>query len=399
MKFFILKKYLSFDRTQPFISIAAILAVLGIAVGVMVLLVAMAIMNGMGKEFRRQLFVMNHSINIISTQKNALNFGTLQDLRRDFPTLDFSPYLREQSVVRHEGALHSILIFGVNFEDEAVQNDVLNSALKTTVDPKILQNPFPIVLGTDLYENLFAQNGDKISLLFTRTEPAGITLSPISKRFNLSGFFHSGIRAYDLAYAFTTIDSLQAIRGENAGFDGIFVRSKNPKTDIKILKTALKNVVLEGFWSENEALFSALEIEKRALFIVLMLIILMASLNIVSSLLMAIMSRRKEIALLLAFGASRREILKIFFTLGVIIGGAGVVLGVMLAGFAGFALTNFDIITLPKEVYGISKLPLDLSVLDFCAVMVGACVIVAVSSVYPAQKAAKINVLSVLRNE
>lgn len=154
-----------------------------------------------------------------------------------------------------------------------------------------------------------------------------------------------------------------------------------------------------GWWQQNGNFFSALALEKRALFIVLMLIILVASLNIISSLLMTVMNRRQEIALLLALGASKNEIKQSFFYQGLVIGGSGIVFGLIL-GFVGmWLLGNFNIINLPADVYGTSKLPMELSLLDFAMIVAGAVLIVAVSSYYPAKKATQIDVLQTLRNE
>ena len=140
-------------------------------------------------------------------------------------------------------------------------------------------------------------------------------------------------------------------------------------------------------------------IRGQALFIVLMLIILVASLNIVSSLLMTVMNRRQEIALLLSLGASKAEIKKSFFALGATIGGGGIVFGLVLGFFGVWLLGSFDIVNLPADVYGSAKLPMELSLLDLAMILVGAIVIVAFSSFYPAKKAAQINVLETLRNE
>lgn len=149
----------------------------------------------------------------------------------------------------------------------------------------------------------------------------------------------------------------------------------------------------------NGNFFSALALEKRALFIVLMLIILIASLNIISSLLMTVMNRRHEIALLLSLGAYKEEIKKTFFYLGSIIGGGGILFGVLL-GFLGiYLLGSFNIIDLPADVYGSSKLPLELSVIDFISIVIGAIFIVGLSSYYPAYKSTQVDVLETLRNE
>ena len=130
-----------------------------------------------------------------------------------------------------------------------------------------------------------------------------------------------------------------------------------------------------------------------------MLIILMASLNIISSLLMVVMNRRKEIALLISLGASKKHVKQIFFRLGAVIGGSGIVFGVIGAFIVMWILKTFDIISIPADVYGVSKLPIELLWSDLLWTIIGACVIVCLSSYYPAKKASKIDVLQVLRNE
>jgi putative ABC transport system permease protein len=201
---------------------------------------------------------------------------------------------------------------------------------------------------------------------------------------------------------FTSLEALQTLlqRDENS-YDGIHIYSKDPMQDIEKIKQELPEfeVGVIGWWQQNGNFFSAMELEKQALFIVLMLIILIASLNIISSLLMTVMSRRKEIALLLSMGASANETKQIFFRLGMVIGVSGIVFGIIL-GFSGiYLLGNFDIISLPADVYGTSKLPVDLSLIDFCMIVAGSFVIVLLSSYYPAHKSTKIDVLEVLRNE
>lgn len=171
------------------------------------------------------------------------------------------------------------------------------------------------------------------------------------------------------------------------------------KEGLEISKVYGGKYGIEGWWQKNTNLFAAMDLEKNVLFIVLMLIILMASLNIISSLLMVVMNRRKEIALLLSLGASKQEIKKTFFYLGITIGFCGIIFGVILSGVALWVLDTFPIISLPADVYGVSKLPLHLSAFDFIATLIGASIIVCLSSFYPAKKASQIHALTVLRNE
>lgn len=398
-----LLKYLRFDKTQPFISITALLAFLGVGVGVMVLIIAMAIMNGMSKEFEKKLFVMNYPLSLFATSNKGVSREVLEALERQFPHLMFSPFLQMQVVARNGNGMFAGVIFGVDMQRESKINEIFAKALEGKED--MMTKKFPVIVGSVLSERLFLQKGEKLSLFFTKLEPTGLVLSPVMKRFDVQGVFHSGIRAYDLSYLYTDIASLAKIKNVGEGiFDGIHIYSNEPMKDITLIKEALSKIPhyglgIEGWWQQNANLFAAMALEKRVLFIVLMLIILMASLNIISSLLMVVMNRRKEIALLLSMGASSKEIKKIFFWLGNTIGFAGIAFGVILAFVGIYILDTFPIISLPADVYGITKLPLDLALLDFCATLFGAIVIVCLSSYYPAKRACTIDALYVLRNE
>ncbi len=392
---FIVRRYLRFDKEQPFIFLSALLAFLGICVGVMVLIIAMAIMNGFDKEFEKKLFTMNYPLTVYPKYAISMDASIVEDLQKRFPHLKFSPYISTQVIYKKGDKLEGGIIFGVDFAKELAINDVLRQYVKK--EPK----KFEIVVGKELFEELYLTEGEKLMLIFTKSEPIGLSITPLFKRFRVAGYFHSGLIAYDKAYSYTTLESLRKVLGFLPHhISGIHIYSPDPQKDIHKIAAALpQNVGIVGWWQQNGNFFSALAMEKRALFIVLMLIILIASLNIVSSLLMTVMNRRKEIALLLSLGATPKEVRSIFFRLGSFIGGVGILSGVLL-GFLGiYVLKNFDIVKLPADVYGTSKLPVDLSTLDLAMIIVGAVIIIILSSIYPALKATKVNVIEVLRNE
>lgn len=402
---FLVSKYLRFDKTQPFISITAILAFLGVGVGIMVLIVAMAIMEGMIRHFEERLFVMNYPLTIFATQRNAVDSALLADLESKFPHLKFSPYLRIQGAAKLGSNLNAGLIFGVDWQREMAINKVLREKNENLTFTKST-----IILGERAIRNATLNSilnsapvgiGSKVTIIFTQLQATGIALTPQMRRFSLDGVFSSGLNAYDEGYMFVDIGELQKIRGvDSRVYDGIHIYSANPTSDIESLKSALPSGVgIVGWWQQNGNFFSAIALEKRALFIVLMLIIIMASLNIISSLMMVIMTRRREIALLLSLGASKADIRKTFFWLGNAIGFSGIIFGVILAGVVLFLLSTFPIISLPADVYGSSKLPLHLSAVDFALIIFGGIAVVLLSSFYPSKKAAQINPLATLRSE
>jgi len=394
---FIVKKYLKWDKKNPFISISALLAFIGVGVGVMVLIIAMAIMNGTAKEFEDKLFTMNYPLSIYPKFTNEVDKNLLNELEIKFSNMKFSPYLSSQVMINSEESMSGGLIFGVNSKKESSINKIYAKAVQNASG----LSKYHLIVGQGIKDELFLQNEQKVTLYFTQVAPTGLSSMPKMKRFTYKNDFKSGLTAYDKTYMYTTIEALQTIlRKPKDTYDGIHVYSNNPFEDIKKLEKFLpKTIGVVGWWQQNGNFFAAMKMEKQALFIVLMLIILIASLNIISSLLMTVMSRRKEIALLLSQGASLQEVKQIFLRLGLIIGFSGIAFGVAF-GFVGmFLLENFDIISLPADVYGSSKLPLLLSNADLISIIAGSIIIVFLSSYYPAKKATSIDVLDVLRNE
>ncbi|AZV46653.1 hypothetical protein C3L23_04990 [Nautilia sp. PV-1] len=390
---FIIKRYLRFDRKHPFIYISFILAFLGIMTGVATLMIAMGIMNGMDKEFEKKLKVMNYPITVYSSLVNV-DDTLLHRLEKKFPNFKYSPYI-ESSAVIQKSSLYGVMLYGVDFKKEAGINYIFKNAIKDIKKPGL----FDVVVGSRLFGDLGIVKGEKVIMIFSKMTPLGFGISPILKKVKVVSYFKSGLIAYDKGIAYMNINGLKRILHQNY-YSGIHIWSPNPFKDIEKIKKAVPpGVGVIGWWQQNGNFFAALKMEKRALFLVLMLIIIVAALNIISSLLMMIMSKRKEIALMLSLGASNREIKSIFLKLGTLIGLMGITFGAIIGGIGIWILKTFDIIKLPADVYGVSRLPIDLSPVDFGLIILGAFVIVILSSIYPAVKAGKTDVLETLRYE
>ena len=393
---YLVKRFLRFDKDQPFIFISALLAFLGISIGVTVLLIAMALMNGFDNEFKKKLTVMNYPLTVIPKFYGAVNENLLIDLESKFPSLHFSPYVQSSVMVKSGSSLEGGYLFGVNFKDEATVNEILAKAIKG-----VKFHRFDVLIGKSLKDEFDLSMDEKLMYIFTNVEPGGLSITPKIKRFKVRSVFDSGLSAYDKAYSYTTLSSLQRVlHMPSDQYDGIHIYSANPRRDIARIKKELPiSTTIRGWWEDNVNFFAALEMEKASLFIVLMLIILIAAINIISSLLMTVMNRRGEIALLLSLGTTTSEIKKVFLYLGVVIGVSGILAGIVLGLGGIWVLGTFDLIHLPKDVYPTSTLPLDLSIQDFFMIISGAFVIVVASAYYPAKKASEVDILTVLRNE
>jgi len=399
----IIKHYLKYDKDNPFIFISSMLAFLGIAAGVMVLMLAMGIMNGTQKEFQKRLFVMNYPLTLIPVGYDNANDIIVQKLSQAFPHLKFSPYYTTQVISKSGSNVNGSILYGVDFNKESQINEVFETAQKNTLSS---QSKFKIVTGGELAIEMGVQKGEKLTLYFSEQQAIGFGSMPLQKRFIIDSTFNSGLNTYDKAIIYTTHEAFQKILKRPIGiYDGIHIYSNDAMNDLKKINTFLKNngyekgLRLQGWWEQNASFFAAMEMEKKALFLVLLLIILVASLNIISSLLMTVMSRRSEIALMKTLGATSLEIKSIFFKLGTIIGVSGIIAGTVLGLIGMWVLTTFPIISLSEDVYGFSKLPIDLTLLDFVLIILGAFIIVILSSLYPAKKASSTDPLTVLRNE
>ncbi len=392
---FILKHYLRYDKENPFIFISALLAFLGITAGVMVLMLAMGIMNGTQKEFEKKLFVMNYPLTILSFAPNALNDNLISTLKQKFPDFKFSPYYTTQVIAKNNDVIQGTLLYGIEPQKEGGINSVFRDSNAT------LKSPFDIVIGDELSKDMEVSKNQKLTIYFSEQQAVGFGTMPLQKRFRVDGTFKSGLKAYDKAIAYTTLEAFERLLArEHGSYDGVHIFAKEPMKDIKDIEALLPDgVTIEGWWEQNGNFFAAMEMEKKALFLVLLLIILIASLNIISSLLMTVMSRRSEIALLRTLGARSNEIKAIFFRLGIIIGGAGIVVGSIMGLLGKYILQTFDIISLPIDVYGTTKLPIEITLFDYGMILLGTIIIVVLSSLYPAKKASQTDPIMALRNE
>ena len=391
----IIKHYLKYDKENPFIFISAMLAFLGISAGVMVLMIAMGIMNGTQQEFTKKLFVMNYPLTILPIEENSVNDDLVKKIKEKFPHFKFSPYYTTQVITKNDGSVQGSLLYGVDFNKESEINSIFGKAKGDST------SKFRIIVGDALSFDMNAPKGKKVTLYFSEQTAIGFGTMPLQKRFLIDGVFDSGLKAYDKAIMYTSLEAFEKLLKRQHGFyDGLHIYTKEPLKEIEELKSLLpETVIVEGWWQQNGNFFAAMEMEKKALFLVLLLIILVASLNIISSLLMTVMSRRSEIALMRTLGATKPEIKSIFFRLGLIIGSAGIVAGTLLGAFGIWLLTTFDIISMPADVYGTSRLPVDLTMSDFGLIILGTSIIILLSALYPAKKASQTDPLTVLRNE
>ncbi|MCJ7764967.1 MAG: ABC transporter permease, partial [Thiovulaceae bacterium] len=250
---YLVKRFLRFDKEQPFIFLSALLAFTGIAIGVMVLIIAMALMNGFDNEFKKKLTVMNYPLTVYPRFYGSVNEGLLLELEQKFPELAMSPYVTSSVIARSGSVLEGGYLFGVDFKHEVEVNAVLKEALQ-----KREVNRFEVVIGKTLKDEFDLYVDDKVTYIFTEMNPGGLAVTPKLKRFTVKAVFDSGLSAYDKAYGYTTMESMQRIMHLPSNqYDGIHIYSENPQELIEKIRAELPvGATIKGWWQDNMNFFA-----------------------------------------------------------------------------------------------------------------------------------------------
>ncbi len=403
---FVGTRYLRAKQKETFISLITILSIAGVTVGVMALIVVIAVMAGFESDLKSRILgieshmvIMSHGGQMTDYQKTLKNVGSHEGV------IAATPFIYTQTMLRSSTGISGAVLRGIDPDSVKDVISVFEDVVPPQKHDKIeaeQNNEVPsIVLGKELARRLGVTRSDTVYLI----SPAGI-LSPIGhvpamKRFQVSDIFESGMYEYDGSLAFIHLEDAQKILRMADSVTGIEVRVK----DIYRAGDIAEKIVGKlGFpywardWTQmNQNLFAALKLEKTVMFIILALIILVAAFNIASTLIMMVMEKTRDIAILKAMGATDKSIGKIFVIKGVVIGGIGTFIGVTLGYVLCKLLEKYKFIELPGDVYYITTLPVRMELLDIVLIATAAIVICFLATLYPARQASKLNPVEAIR--
>ncbi|MBP1684495.1 MAG: lolE-1 [Deltaproteobacteria bacterium] len=413
---FIGLRYLRAKRKEAFISLITVISMLGVMIGVMTLNIVLAVMTGFEEDLRDRILGFNPQVIVLSFNGTISDYMGVTERVRQVPgVVAAAPFIYGQVMLSAQQNVTGAAVRGVGPGSEGVvelqrhlkQGDVRELGKLHDVpvdDGKQGTVELPgIIVGKDVARQLGLIIGDPVSVISPVATPTAVGMVPRVKRFVLVGLFDSGMAEYDASLVYMDLASAQQFFDLGNNVTGIEVRV----TDLYGAKEVGDRISAAlGFpfrvrdWMEvNHNLFSALKLEKTVYFIVLLLIVLVAAFNIVATLIMVVMEKRKDIAILKSMGATRVGVGRIFVFKGMVIGVVGTLIGNIGGYIACWLLKRYQFIELPKDVFYVNTLPVKMYPEYFLAVTAASLLICLLATVYPARQAARLAPVDVIRYE
>jgi lipoprotein-releasing system permease protein len=409
-EYFIGGRYLRVRKRHAFISLITVLSIAGVTVGVMALIVVIAVMAGFESDLKsRILGVKSHLVVGREKQPFGDYLQTAGKIQKIQGVQAVAPFVTAQVMLRSESRVAGAVLKGIDPDLAGrvilhLDASALQSGGQDTTPNSGSRDfdPTPgIILGKELARNLGLMKDEAVYVISPRGLVSPVGHLPSLKRFKVVGFFEVGMYEYDGALAFVRLSDAQKLMHMKDDVSGIEIRLDDiylaRKIAQKIQDIIGSSYPIQDWMQMNKNLFSALTLEKTVMFIILALIILVAAFNIASSLIMMVMEKTKDIAILKAMGATEKSIKKIFIFKGMVIGSVGILLGMTLGLGLCVALQRYKFIELPGDVYYITTLPVRLESFDLLLIAASALIICFFATLYPAMRAAKLNPVEAIR--
>jgi lipoprotein-releasing system permease protein len=409
---FVSFRYLLAKRRQTFISLITFISIAGVAVGVTALIVVLAVMNGFQDDLRNRILGITSHVIVGSFNGSFSDYPTLmKEVENEPGVVAATPFIHAQVMISSGKNVSGALLRGIDPQTAAkvinIQDNMIRGNLGDLRTDPAHGGDTPaqagIILGVELCNNLGVRQGEWVTVISPSGRLTPLGQVPKSKLFQVVGIIQSGMYEYDNTLAYISLAAAQQFLGLGDTVSGLEMRL----TDIYRAREIAESLRLRlglPYWVRdwmqmNRNLFSALKLEKVVMFIILTLIVLVAAFNIVSSLIMLVMEKTRDIAILKAMGATTTSIRKIFVMEGFLIGTSGTLLG-LLGGFTLCSLLKkYQFIELPRDVYYISTLPVKMELLDVGVIALSAILISLVATLYPSRQAAKLDPAEALRYE
>jgi lipoprotein-releasing system permease protein len=406
---YIALRYLLSRKGSRAVSFIGVIAVGGIFIGVMALIVVLAVLNGMQSELREKILGTNaHVIVLTYGNKPIIDYHeVLQEVEEVDGVIAAAPFIYSEAIISGDREHNEgVIVRGVDQAREESVNSISSNLLEGDMSFMEEGNGDRpgLVVGYLLAERLLATVDDEIILfspMASRATPLGVM--PNMSRYSIKGIFKTGLYEFDSKFVYMSLENAQAFLNMEDEVSGVEVRVEDiyqaSSIGSQIAETLGYPYRTNDWISLNHNLFSALKLEKAAMFVILTLIVLVAAFNIVSTLVILVRDKTREIGILKSMGLTSRAVLKIFMIDGLFIGLAGTILGCIGGYTLARILEKYKFISLPHDVYWIDTLPVQLQVGDFITISAASLLISILATLYPALQASKFTPVEAIRNE
>jgi len=413
-EWFIGLRYLKAKRKQTFISIITIISIVGVAVGVMTLIVVLAVMSGFEKTLKEKILGTQAHLVVLKANQQGMDHyeEVLKQVQDVKGVVSAAPFIFNQVMLSSESSVSGVVIKGIDPDRVGKVTELAHNMKAGRLQDLKGESDSPgIILGAELAKHLGVTLNDAIQVVSPLGTMTPMGMMPKMKRFRAVGIFYSGMYEYDNTMAYVSLESAQKFFGMGARITGIEIKT-NDIYKVKEIGKEIRQKLGFPFWTKdwmemNRNLFSALKLEKIAMFIILVLIVLVAALNIISTLIMVVMEKNKDIAILKSMGTPSKGILRIFIIEGGIIGVVGTALGTILGlGIAlnldkivGFLENRFGFKIFSPDIYYIEKFPSQVNPMDVGLIIMTAILISLLATLYPSWRASRLDPAEALRYE
>ncbi|HEX2695337.1 MAG TPA: ABC transporter permease [Acidobacteriota bacterium] len=400
---FVAKRYLTAKRKQAFISVITLISVLGIAIGVMALVIAIALITGFQEDVQDK--ILGATSHIMVSDLSGEGLRDYEEVAAKIAgikgVVSVTPVVYSQVLVNGPSRSSGALLKGMDLGRETA-----GSAWLRKLESGRLPEPGPqegLLLGRELAFAIGAGPGDAVTVLTTASRLSPMGLFPKTRRFRISGIFNTGLYEFDSSTALAPLETAQRFLGSEGRITYLQVKLADIFEAGRVadrIKEVIPPVAYVTTWMElNKSLFSALKLEKNIMFLTITLIVFVAALNIIATLILMVMEKTRDIGIFMAMGATARNIRRIFFFQGALIGVVGTSLGVALGlGWCWLANT-FRLIRIPVDVYQISFVPFRMRGLDLALIVGVSLAISFVSTLFPSRRASKTDPVVALKYE
>lgn len=404
-QFFIARRYFRSKKKHRGISINTLISITGVALGVMTLLTVLSVMSGFHEDLQAKILGVNAHIVTLSYEGKIEDYSRAINKISEIEGIMYSsPFIYGQVMLRFGDRAQGVVVRGIDPETGPDTTDILQNLQEGNINKLKERGGEPgIIVGRELLRRLGLFVGDVVDMVSPMSEIGPLGMIPKMKKFRVVGFFEAGMYEYDSSFAFINIRDAQSFFNYGDAVTGVEVKIDDiynaDQTSNDIEKLLGPPYYAKDWMQMNRNLFSALKLEKLVMFIILTLIILVASFNIISNLIMIVIEKAREIAILKAMGAKRNGIMAIFMIHGLIIGALGTVTGVVGGYILCYLLKMYKFISLPGDVYYLSYLPVKMDLYDFIVVPSAALIITLIATAYPSWQASKLDPVEPLRYE